>query len=122
MKIRIPFKLFGKQEGEIELDFPVSEYYNVAKNREEIEKEAEKDAERAARYLGKFRDVFQRIILGYERVPGIENVYQTLKLCDKDQVLRERIHDLKKQEYAKRVREAGERYEKNKKAKAGEKA
>lgn len=103
MKIRIPFKMFGKEKGEIELDFPVSAYYIIAKSREEIEEEAVRDAEQAAHYLGVFKDEFQRIILGYERCPGIENVYQTLKLCSEDEILRERIMELKRVEHEKRM-------------------
>ena len=96
MKIKIPFKIFGKEDGELEIDFPVSAYYIVAKTKEEIEKEAREDAEQVGRYLGAFRDKFQKIILGYERVPGIENVYQTLIDCDTDDILRERLLELKK--------------------------
>ena len=109
--------MFGKEEGEIILDFPVSGRYLVAKTPEEIEKEAEEDAEQAARYLGKFRDVFQRIVLGYERCPGIGNVYQTLRLCDEDQVLRERIFELKRRIREKSIREGNEKYEKDNKEK-----
>jgi len=96
MKITIPFKMFGQEGGEIVLDFPASAYYVVAKNREEIEEEAVKDAEQAGRYLGKFKDEFQRILLGYERCPGIENVYWTLKLCAEDEILQKRIMELKR--------------------------
>ena len=98
MKIRIPFKMFG-EDGELEIDFPVSAYYIVAKTREEVEAEARKDAEQVGRYLGAFRDKFQKIILGYERVPGIENVYETLKLCSKDDILRERLLELKRAKF-----------------------
>ena len=94
MKIRIPFKIFGKEDGELEIDFPVSAYYIVAKTKKEVEKEAREDAEQVGRYLGAFRDKFQKIILGYERVPGIENVYETLKLCSEDDIIRERLLEL----------------------------
>jgi hypothetical protein len=92
MKIRIPFKMFGKEGGEIELNISVDSLW--VKNHDEIKELAIKDAESAGRYLGIFRDKFQKIILGYERVPGIENVYETLKLCSEDDILRERLLEL----------------------------
>ena len=95
MKIRIPFKMFGeKEEGEIELDIPVDSLW--VKSQSEIRELAIKDAESVGRYLGTFRDKFQKIILGYERVPGIGNVYDTLKLCSEDDILRERLLELKR--------------------------
>jgi len=97
MEIKIPFKMFGGEKGEIVLDFPVSAYYIIAKNREEIEEEAVKEAKRVGHYLGAFKDEFQRVILGHERCPGIENVYWTLKLCAEDEILRKRIMKLKKE-------------------------
>lgn len=108
MKITIPFKMFGQEGGEIVLDFPASAYYVVAKSREEIEEEAVKDAERAGRYLGKFKDEFQRILLGYERCPGIESVFNTLKLCSKDDILRERLLELARERREKAIRSRDE--------------
>lgn len=102
MKIKIPFKMFGQEGGEIVLDFPVSADYIIAETREEIEEEAVRDAEQIGRYLGKFKDEFQRIILGYERCPGIENVYWTLKLCAEDEFLQERIMKLKREALVKK--------------------
>lgn len=92
MKIRIPFKLFGDQEGEIELDYPVDSLW--VRSPEELEELATKDAKIIARYLGAFKDVFQRTILGYERAPGIEHVFQTLIVCETDDILRARIREL----------------------------
>ena len=86
--------MFGKKEGEIELDYPASTDYIITRTKEEVEKEAREDAEQVGRYLGAFRDKFQKIILGYERVPGIENVYDTLKLCSDDDIIRERLLEL----------------------------
>lgn len=94
MKIRIPFKMFGVKGAEIELDYPRSAKYITGISREEIEADAIEDAENIGRYLGKFRDKFQKIMLGYERVPGIENVYETLRLCSEDDILRERLLEL----------------------------
>lgn len=105
MKIRIPFKMFGeKEEGEIIIDYPRSAKYITGMSREEIEAEAIEDAENIGRYLGKFRDKFQKIMLGYERVPGIENVYDTLKLCSEDDILRERLLELARARREKAIR------------------
>jgi len=97
MKIKIPFKLFGNQEGELILEIPVNSVMLRRENQETVEKIATVDAKGVARYLGAFKDEFQRRILGYERCPGIENVFDTLRLCDEDDVLRERILELKRE-------------------------
>ena len=94
MKIRIPFKLFGGQVGELELDFPLNTSNFWTGKADVMFKQASKDAERFARYMGIFKDVFERVILGYERVPGIEHVFQTLIDCDTDEIIRKRLLEL----------------------------
>jgi hypothetical protein len=104
MKIRIPFKMFGKEDGEIVIDYPASANYMVDMSKESIEARAREDAEEVGRYLGAFRDKFQKIILGYERVPGIESVYETLRLCSEDGILRERLLELARERHEEAIR------------------
>lgn len=89
MKVRIPFSMFDYMEGEIEIEF--DEQFGVGMSKEELEFRARYHAERAGQFLGAFKDEFQRVLLGYERIPGIKSVFWTLEQCEKDEVLRKRL-------------------------------
>ncbi len=100
MKVKIPFKMFEKTEGELELEFSISEIYGMDK--ESIEEVAKEHAMKAGQYLGSFRDELQRVILGYERVPGIGILFWKLNQYRDDEILRDRLTELLKEAHTRR--------------------
>ena len=101
MKITIPFRMFSNLYGEVELKF--NPHINMNAVREDIEEKGRQDARILAQYLGSFKDEFQRVLVGYERVPGIGILFWEIKKFSEDEELNNRLMELLKEDHAERM-------------------
>lgn len=92
IKIKVPFRLFEEERGEIELEDNFE--FEFGTEIEVMERAAIRFAEKAAAYLGAFKDKFQYTILGYERCPGIGISFWQIRKFENDKILQERLMEL----------------------------